>query len=157
MDPSMGRMHYQRLAIVLAVSSVLMFMSTYAAVARTDHILPNVNRMYMAGLMVTPMPLLMLSVMGMMYPNRPLNWIIGATAVVAGLLFFLAIRQQALVGDEQFLESMIPHHSSAILMCEQASLHDEEIRALCVQIIESQESEITQMQAIRERLGSSSR
>lgn len=43
---------------------------------------------------------------------------------------------------------MIPHHSGAILMCEQASITDPEIVALCQQIVASQQKEIAQMEAI---------
>jgi uncharacterized protein (DUF305 family) len=47
---------------------------------------------------------------------------------------------------------MIPHHSGAILMCEEASIDDPEIVALCGQIISSQQAEIEQMEAILKRL-----
>lgn len=57
------------------------------------------------------------------------------------------IRQQAAISDKQFLRSMIPHHASAILMCEQASISDPEIKQLCEEIISSQQREIDQMQA----------
>ena len=53
------------------------------------------------------------------------------TAVLAFGLAYGAMRTQAAVGDRQFLRSMIPHHSGAVLMCQQASLSDPEIRALC--------------------------
>jgi uncharacterized protein (DUF305 family) len=46
---------------------------------------------------------------------------------------------------------MIPHHSGAILMCEEASLTDPEIIGLCKQIVESQEQEIAKMQALLAR------
>ncbi len=49
------------------------------------------------------------------------------------------------------MRSMIPHHSSAILMCQQASLTDAEILALCTDIVKAQEREIAQMKAILER------
>jgi uncharacterized protein (DUF305 family) len=61
------------------------------------------------------------------------------------------MRTQAAVGDRQFLRSMIPHHSGAILMCEQASLTDPEITALCRDIVESQRAEIAKMQALLAR------
>ncbi|MDA1329915.1 MAG: DUF305 domain-containing protein [Chloroflexi bacterium] len=64
------------------------------------------------------------------------------------LACFVIIRQQAYVGDRSFLRFMIPHHSSAILMCEQANIEDPEIIALCEQIIEAQRDEI----AIMERM-----
>jgi uncharacterized protein (DUF305 family) len=47
---------------------------------------------------------------------------------------------------------MIPHHSGAILMCEQASIQDAEIQALCDSIIAGQQSEIDQMETILQRL-----
>jgi len=47
---------------------------------------------------------------------------------------------------------MIPHHSGAILMCEQANISDPEIISLCEQIVESQVEEINQMEAILGRM-----
>ena len=43
---------------------------------------------------------------------------------------------------------MIPHHSRAILVCQEVDLTDPEIIRLCDQIIEAQRSEIEQMQRI---------
>ena len=43
---------------------------------------------------------------------------------------------------------MVPHHSGAILMCEQAELTDLEIRELCQGIIAGQQQEIGQMKAM---------
>jgi uncharacterized protein (DUF305 family) len=61
------------------------------------------------------------------------------------------MRTQAAVGDDDFLRSMIPHHSGAILMCEKASLTDAEIIELCARIVRSQAEEIAQMQSILAR------
>ena len=47
---------------------------------------------------------------------------------------------------------MIPHHSSAILMCEEASLDDQAIIDLCGEIVAAQEREIAQMKDILARL-----
>lgn len=47
---------------------------------------------------------------------------------------------------------MIPHHSRAILGCEQSNISDPEIIDLCDQIISSQQDEIDQMNEILERL-----
>jgi len=46
---------------------------------------------------------------------------------------------------------MIPHHSGAILMCEQASIRDPELKSLCGNIITSQKQEIDQMKAMLAR------
>ena len=64
---------------------------------------------------------------------------------------FGATRAQALIDDRQFIASMIPHHSGAILMCQQASLTDPEVLGLCEEIVSSQEREIAQMKAILAR------
>ena len=61
------------------------------------------------------------------------------------------MRTQAVVGDAQFLRSMIPHHSGAILMCEQSAITDPEIVRLCGEIVKTQKEEIAQMQAILAR------
>jgi len=58
---------------------------------------------------------------------------------------------QLLIGDTQFLRSMIPHHSGAILMCERGKISDPEINTLCGQIIQSQKQEIDQMKQILTR------
>lgn len=87
-----------------------------------------------------------------MYRDRRLNMLIAAGSLLAGLAFFLLIRQQAAITDAQFLRSMIPHHAGAILMCEQAPIQNAEISELCQQIIASQQSEIDQMKAILSEL-----
>jgi uncharacterized protein (DUF305 family) len=61
-------------------------------------------------------------------------------------------RTQEAVGDRQFLRSMIPHHSSAILMCERASISDAEVIRLCDQIVRSQNDEIAQMKGLLQRV-----
>lgn len=93
-----------------------------------------------------------LIIMGTMYPDKKRNaWIIAASVIIA-LLFFLSIRQQTAISNKQFLRSMIPHHASAIQMCEQASITDPEIKQLCGQITSSQQAEIDQMRVILDRL-----
>jgi uncharacterized protein (DUF305 family) len=78
--------------------------------------------------------------------------VIAGVSVLAMTAFFILIRQQTAIFDRQFLKSMIPHHAGAILMCEEASLQDAEIKELCKSIISSQQSEIDQMKTILDRL-----
>ncbi|PVY43714.1 DUF305 domain-containing protein [uncultured Pontibacter sp.] len=47
---------------------------------------------------------------------------------------------------------MIPHHSSAILVSQEANIKDPEVKRLTEQIIESQEKEIAEMKAILTRM-----
>jgi len=83
-----------------------------------------------------------------MYHNKRLNGVIMAVSVLAGMAFFTFIRQQVAISDRQFLRSMIPHHSGAILMCEGASLEDQRIKDLCKTIVAGQQAEIDQMRAM---------
>ncbi|MEO5316805.1 DUF305 domain-containing protein, partial [Pseudarthrobacter sp. CC12] len=46
---------------------------------------------------------------------------------------------------------MIPHHSRAILVCQESNITDPEIIDLCHSIVTSQQDEITQMQSILDR------
>ena len=70
-----------------------------------------------------------------------------AVGAVIAIAFFLFIRNQTAIGDEQFLRSMIPHHAGAILMCERAPIEDAEIKGLCREIVSGQQAEIDQMKA----------
>ncbi len=139
---------YLRLFISLALSFIVMFAAMYAMVDVFENVVLNVNQFYMTGLMVAPMLIIMLLTMGSMYPNRQLNGVLLVTGVALTILFWLLIRSQTAVGDRQFLRSMIPHHAGAILMCEESAITDPRISDLCGEIIESQEREIREMNAI---------
>ena len=145
----MHRDAYLRLAGMIAMSFISMYMLMYAMVNSFDNVFNSVNQVYMAGLMTAPMVLIELFLMGSMYPLKKLNLVILITAAVIGSMFFLMIRQQTLVTDRQFLRSMIPHHAGAILMCENAKLESAETKSLCRSILEGQNSEISRMRADR--------
>lgn len=137
--------HYIRLAIMALLSFAAMYILMYAMVDELGSVFNNINQAYMAALMAAPMVIIEIAVMSAMYRNRSANAaIVGISIVVlAGSFYF--IRQQAAVGNEQFLRSMIPHHSGAVLMCREANLTDDRIKKLCGSIIESQLSEIAEM------------
>jgi uncharacterized protein (DUF305 family) len=143
----MAKGPYLRLAAMVGLSFVAMYVLMYAMVDVLGNALPNLNQAYMAGLMTAPMLMLELLLMGHMYANKKLN----AGLIVGGVLLlglcWLGIREQAAIGDEQFLKSMIPHHAGAILMCKEAPLRDPKVKQLCAGIIESQQAEIAQMKA----------
>jgi hypothetical protein len=112
----------------------------------------NLNMFYMAVTMWAPMGIFMLVTMRGMYPNRKANLALyGLFAVLtAGSLW--ATRAQFLINDGQFIASMIPHHSGAILMCREASLSDPELVSLCGEITQAQKEEIEQMEKIAARI-----
>jgi uncharacterized protein (DUF305 family) len=129
-----------------------MWALTYSGVWVFDHIWLNLNRFYMAVVMVAPMIIVMVLAMWRMFPKPRVNV---ALLVVSTLVFggaFAAIRTQAFVGDQQLSRSMIPHHSIAIKTCERAQLTDPETVRLCRQIVQTQREEIAQMEGILARL-----
>lgn len=143
--------NYRSLAVDSAINALIMFSVMYVMVDRFDHVYLNLNQLYMTLMMVSPMVILMLFRMGSMYDNKRLNLIV---SLVLGVVFvgsFFLIRTQTPIGDDQFLRSMIPHHSGAILMCEEAAIDDPEIVELCRNIVTSQEAEIAQMQELLSR------
>jgi uncharacterized protein (DUF305 family) len=117
-----------------------------------DNVFNSLNQVYMAALMTASMVLIELPLMSSMYKSKKLNTVIFAAGAIVLIGSWFGIRQQAAIGDRQFLRSMIPHHAGAILMCQQASIHDQEIRTLCNNIISGQQAEIDQMKTILSRL-----
>jgi uncharacterized protein (DUF305 family) len=142
---------YQKLALVIFINTVLMFLITYVMIDSMVHFYFNINRVYMALLMAAPMVVLMLLVMRSMYQNKKLNILLYAGFIGLFILIFSLTRTQTPVGNEQFLRSMIPHHSGAILMCEQSNLTDPEIISLCDEIVQTQIEEIEEMKEILSR------
>jgi uncharacterized protein (DUF305 family) len=140
-------MMYKKLALMIILSFAAMYILMYAMVDKFSNVIPNVNQFYMAGLMTMPMMLIELIVMGSMYKKKKLNILLYASGSIALIVFYVCIRQQAGVGDKQFLKSMIPHHAAAILMVEKTPIHDPEIQELASKIIVSQQAEIEQMKA----------
>ena len=143
---------YKTLALTVGVNFFIMFALTFVGVNRVGDIYLNLNRFYMALVMVAPMVFLMVFFMSRMFENKRLNMLLYLGSTLVFLAAFLAIRTQALVGDTQFLRSMIPHHSIAIKTCQQATIKDPEIVELCKGIVASQQAEIDQMNDILDRL-----
>jgi len=141
------KMMYRKLALMIILSFVAMYILMYAMEDSFSNVIPNVNQLYMAGLMSMAMVIIELAVMRATYKSRKLNVIILAVGFIALTGFYFGIRQQAAVGGKQFLKSMIPHHGAAILMVEKTSLTDPEIKKLAQNIITAQEAEIAQMKA----------
>lgn len=137
---------------MFALHLVIMYAINYVMVYTFSEALNNLNMAYMAGMMAAPMVVMMPLMMKHMYPSPKLNALIYISSTIIFFGLFLFIRQQTLIGDKQFIRSMIPHHSGAVLMCEKAPVQDVEIKSLCERIIKSQKEEIAQMKAILDRL-----
>jgi hypothetical protein len=152
-DDSMksGMGGYGNLFLALGISLITMYPLTMIFVADRSDFMLNLSNAYMALLMVAPMGIIMLVVMRGMFPNRMLNLALGAGFVLLFVASLWLGRTQAFVGNEQFLRAMIPHHSRAILVCEEASISDEDIAMLCDQIIATQQEEIDIMNQLLDR------
>lgn len=142
---------YRNLAAQAAAGGLVMYLVMFAMIDKLSAFFNNLNMVYMALMMAAPMVAIMILAMPSMYPSKRLNLLIAGASLAVTLLAFGAIRFQAGIGDRQFLRSMIPHHSGAILMCREAQLRDAEIRNLCQGIIAGQRAEIEQMEAILAR------
>ncbi|MBJ6120090.1 DUF305 domain-containing protein [Pontibacter sp. BT310] len=148
----MEKGNYKKFLLMLSVSFVIMYGVMFLNAAQFDHVYLNLNRLYMALLMVGPMALVMLGFMTSMYKDKKLNAIIVGVSLIVIAGAFVMLRNQTFVDDEHFMRSMIPHHSSAILVSSAADLQDPEVQKLAREIIESQKKEIAEMKAILNRM-----
>lgn len=142
---------YRSLVIQTAISGLVMYLAMFVMIDRLSSFYNNLNMLYMTLMMVAPMVVLMILAMRDMFTSKSLNALLLIGSAIAFFGSFALIRTQTTIGDTEFLRSMIPHHSGAILMCEQASLSDPEVKTLCARIIKSQREEIDQMKGILAR------
>lgn len=143
---------YVSLALQAVLSAIVMCLVMFVMIDELGSFYNNLNMVYMTLMMVAPMVVLMILAMRHMFPSKTTNGILLAGSIVIFLGSFLLIRTQTTIGDREFLRSMIPHHSGAVLMCTKAPVKDPEIVALCGRIIKSQREEIDQMKGILTRI-----
>lgn len=143
--------HYKHLILMGLIHLPIMYFVMFVMVYSANEIYHNLNTFYMALMMAAPMIIFMPLMMNKMYPDKKKNSVIYSACILIFVGSFFIIRNQTTIGDLQFLRSMIPHHSGAILMCEKAKLEDPEIKALCNEIIIGQQREIEQMKKILSR------
>ncbi|MEO6229440.1 MAG: DUF305 domain-containing protein [Ferruginibacter sp.] len=152
-NKNMQQMSYKKFSLMMLISFIIMYGVMFLNVDETNHIYISTTRTYMALMMVSPMAIVMMLMMGKMYPNKKLNTGIMLGAVVLFGLVLAGLRTQTPIRDVQYMKAMIPHHSSAILVSKNADLKDPEVVKLSEGIIASQEKEISEMKAILARMG----
>lgn len=146
---------YKALALTVGIHFFIMYALVFAPVNEwADIKIFSIRSLYMAMIMVAPMVILMLAFMGDMYQDKKKNLLLYLASILIFIIGFLAIRTQTFVGNENFINSMIPHHSAAITMCEEANITDQELVILCENIVKTQQEEIKEMNTILERLKS---
>jgi uncharacterized protein (DUF305 family) len=156
-SPGSTRRHYAMFAVNMALSLAVMYFVMFIMIDARSDFRNNINTLYMALAMVAPIGIVMLATMKGMYASRPLNLAIYAGLSVVFIAALAGTRTQSLVGDRQFIASMIPHHSGAILMCREANIRDPELVKLCEEIERTQRQEIEQMESIGTRLKNTSK
>lgn len=110
-DQEMTRHHYTMLGLNLVVSTIIMYLVMFTMNCSFGDFFNNLNMFYMALMMATPMGIRMLLMMRTMYPNDRLNVLLPAVFVLPFIVALLDVRVQGLIGERQFVRSMIPHHS----------------------------------------------
>ena len=136
----------------MALGLIVMYVVMFSMIDGFHDFRNNLNMFYMAVTMWAPMGIFMLATMPGMFPRKKLNIALHIVFVALTIGSFASTRAQTLIDDDQFIDSMIPHHSGAILMCREADLRDAELLTLCEEIIAAQRSEIEQMETIKARL-----
>ncbi len=141
-------MMYRKFLLMIATSTIIMFVLMYLNTYEIDHIFFSETRAYMALLMGATMAAVMLLFMLGMYPDKKLNAMIfvASALVFAGSLWL--VRSQATIDGVAWMRAMIPHHSIAILTSERAGIKDPRVRKLADGIIEAQRREIGEMKAL---------
>lgn len=150
----MARSHYTMFAVNMVLSLIPMYFVMFTMIDGLRDFRNNLNMLYMALTMLAPMGIIMLATMAGMYRNKRLNVALYIAFAVLTVGAFAATRTQAAIDDREFIASMVPHHSGAILMCREATLRDQELVKLCAEITRAQREEIEQMNAIQARLDS---
>ena len=128
--------------IAMALAGLVTGMNSF--VNSKSDIRVNMNDFYMGLMMAGVMFLLM----GVYYRSKKLI----VVGVVITVIIFICIRRQIFIGEKEYLESMIPHHSMAVLMTkrlkEKGEIKKQELRELMKNIKNTQEKEIELMKKL---------
>ena len=148
----MKGMSYKKFMVMMLISFLIMYIVMFLNMDKLSHYHTSTTRVYMALLMVAPMAVVMMTMMGKMYPDKRINTGIVIGGIVLFAVILAALRTQTPIGDVQYMKAMIPHHSSAIMVSKNADIKDPEVKKLSEQIIQSQEKEIAEMEAKLNRI-----
>lgn len=141
-------MSWGRFAAMIGTSIVVMFALMYQLVYSPEHVLFSANRLIASLAMGCVMTVVMLVFMWSSYEGRRAKVAVLGTAAVLAVVLLAVNRSQVVIGDTQFLQAMIPHHSIAVNNSRKASLSDPRVRELADRIIESQVREIAEMKLL---------
>lgn len=141
----MPMMSWGKFAAMIAVSTAVMFPLMYQLIFSIDDATFSLTRLVSSLVMGCVMAAIMLLFMWRMYQGQGTKMGVLIGAIVLGLVLLMVNRNQSLIGDVDFMKSMIPHHSIAINNARKADIRDPRVRKLADGIIESQVKEIAEM------------
>ena len=144
----MQSMSWRRFAVMIAVSTFIMFFLMYQLIYSLDHWMFSTNRLIAALVMGAVMAAIMLGFMWSMYQGKTAKIAVLAGSILLAAVLITVNRNQTLVDDTRFMKAMIPHHSIAINNARKASISDPRVRELADKIIESQVQEIAEMKLL---------
>ncbi|WP_243453114.1 DUF305 domain-containing protein [Psychrobacter coccoides] len=143
---------YVKFTLMILTSTVVMYIMMYFNTYEWDHVYFSETRAYMALYMGAGMAVIMLAFMSNMYKKTKVNLMIYGLSVLLFAVGIWGVRSQATVDQVDWMQAMIPHHSIAILTSSRADIEDPRVRQLADDIIEAQEREIKEMQALIDEL-----
>ncbi|GAA4003560.1 DUF305 domain-containing protein [Sphingomonas humi] len=149
MDQHAGKgMGWGRFAAMIVTSTVIMFFLMYQLVYRWEDALFSMTRLVSSLVMGCVMTAVMLAFMWSMYRPQAFKIAVLAIAIVGGIGLLAINRSQALIGDVDYMKSMIPHHSIAINNSREADIRDPRVRYLADRITRDQVKEIAEMKSL---------
>lgn len=149
-DKEMMGGSWGRFAAMIATSAFIMFFLMYQLVYSFDHAMFSINRLVASLVMACVMTIVMLSFMWSMYKGKGAKIAVLVLAAFLGIILLFVNRSQSLIGDQNFMKSMIPHHSIAINNSRRSSISDPRVRKLADEIIAAQVREIAEMKRLLE-------
>ena len=141
-------MGWGRFAGMIATSTSIMFFLMYQLVYSWDHGLFSLTRLVSSAVMGCVMTAVMLVFMWRMYRPQVAKIAVLAVSILGGVALLAANRSQVLIGDTDFMKSMIPHHSIAINNAVRADIRDPRVRYLADRITRNQVKEIAEMKLL---------
>lgn len=142
------KMGWSRFFAMIATSTIVMFPLMYQLVFSADHATFSLTRLVSSVVMGCVMAVIMLAFMWKMYSGPTTKLAILVSSIVLGVIILTINRQQTLIGDIDFMKSMIPHHSIAINNARKADIRDPRVRKLADGIIRAQVKEIAEMKLL---------
>lgn len=128
--------------VIMVIASVITGMNMW--VNSLSDVRIHLNDVYM-GISMTGW---MLFLMGWIYSMENYIWV-GIVTIGISAYF---IRKQVFIGEREYINSMIPHHSMAILMSnelkQKGEIKNKELKQLVNNIIRTQQDEINLMKSL---------